>query len=82
MGETREAQSALRKLPGEAVEATQDLANAVRDEALELAETAGDKVTELRDTLAHAIRDKPYQALGFAIGLGCVIGLVVARRHR
>jgi ElaB/YqjD/DUF883 family membrane-anchored ribosome-binding protein len=82
MGETREAQSALRKLPGEAVEATQDLANAVRDEALELAETAGDKVTELRDTLARAIRDKPYQALGFAIGLGCVIGLVVARRHR
>jgi ElaB/YqjD/DUF883 family membrane-anchored ribosome-binding protein len=89
MGKTGEAQAALeqgadalRRLPGQAVEATQDLATTVRDEAVDLAEAAGDKVTDLRDTLADAIRDKPYQALGFAIGIGCLIGLVIARRHR
>lgn len=83
----REAQSAvqhgseaLKKAPAEALNAATELAMEVRDEALELVESAGEQVGDLSDKVADAIRKQPFQAVGVALGIGCVMGVIIARR--
>ena len=71
--------AALKKLPGEMIDAVEDAALGVRDEALEFVESAHEQVNDLGSTIAKAVRAKPYQSMCIALGVGCVMGLMIAQ---
>ena len=61
--------SEARKRLAAALEDSKELAGRVRDKAVEGAKAADE-----------AIREHPYQAIGIALGVGALIGLLVASR--
>ena len=58
-----------RKRLAAALESGKEIAGRVRDKAVEGAKAADE-----------AVREHPYQAIGIALGVGAVIGFLVARR--
>jgi ElaB/YqjD/DUF883 family membrane-anchored ribosome-binding protein len=58
-----------RKRLAASLESAKEIASRVRDKAVEGAKAADE-----------AVREHPYQAIGIALGVGALIGLVVARR--
>jgi ElaB/YqjD/DUF883 family membrane-anchored ribosome-binding protein len=72
---------ALNKLRDEAVNAATDLASEFRESAAGLAESARDQITELVPRATEAIRNRPWPVLGLALGIGCVLGMIVSRRR-
>jgi ElaB/YqjD/DUF883 family membrane-anchored ribosome-binding protein len=71
---------AIRQLPGEAIDAARKTALEVREGALDLVESASDRASDITATLAKAISTTPFQAVCIAAGIGCLIGIIVARR--
>ena len=59
-----------RKRLAAALERGREIAGNVRDKAV-----AGAKATD------EAVREHPYQAMGIALGVGALIGFLVARRR-
>ena len=59
-----------RKRLAAALERAKELAGTVRDKAV-----AGAKATD------EAVREHPYQAIGIALGVGVLLGYLVARRR-
>lgn len=87
--------ASLSKMPAEAIQSAKDLATDVRDGAAELMEAGADKVREgaanlkeavldetsnLEKVLTKAIRRDPIRSMFIAMGFGCAIGLMIARR--
>ncbi len=62
-----------RKRLAAALESGKEIYGRVRDKAVEGAKTADQAVRE-------AARDRPYQALGLALGIGALIGYLAGRR--
>ena len=58
-----------RKRLADALESGREIYGRVRDKAVEGAKAAD-----------HTVRENPYQAIGIAIGVGAIIGFLVARR--
>ena len=58
-----------RKRLAAALESGKEIAGRVRDKAVEGAKAADE-----------AVREHPYQAIGIALGVGALIGFLVARR--
>jgi len=58
-----------RKRLADALESGREIYGRVRDKAAEGAKAAD-----------HTVRENPYQAIGIAIGVGAIIGFLVARR--
>ncbi len=61
--------SEARKRLAAALERAKEIAGRVREKAVE-----GAKVTD------KAVREHPYQAIGIALGVGAIVGYLVARR--
>ena len=83
MGTLAEAARALMAatadVAGEEVgEARKRLAAAL-DSAKEIAGRVRDKAVEGANAADQAVRDKPYQAIGIAFGVGALMGLLVMR---
>lgn len=71
---------ALEHLSEEARQAVQAVARQVRDETLELVEAGRQQMAELSESAESAIRSNPARSVVVALGIGCVIGILLARR--
>ena len=61
--------SAARKRLAVALESAKEIAGNVRDKAI-----AGAKATD------EAVREHPYQAIAIGVGVGAILGYIIARR--
>ena len=52
----------------------------IMESAQEAVEYAEEKAVEAAKQTDHFIREKPYQAVGLAIGIGALLGFCLARR--
>ena len=78
--DARALMTATAGVDGEKVgEARKRLAAAL-DSAKEIAGRVRDKAVEGAKAADQAVRDKPYQAIGIALGVGAVVGYFVMRR--
>ena len=78
--DARALMTATADVAGEKVgEARKRLAAAL-DSAKEIAGRVRDKAVEGAKAADQAVRDKPYQAIGIALGVGAVVGYFVMRR--
>lgn len=83
----REAQNAatsgakaMEHLSEEALETVQAVARQVRDETMEMMEAGRQQMAEFSETAEDAIRSNPARSVVVALGIGCVIGILLARR--
>jgi ElaB/YqjD/DUF883 family membrane-anchored ribosome-binding protein len=58
-----------RKRVADALESAKEIAGRVRDQAADYASAADE-----------AVREKPYQAIGIALGVGALLGYLISRR--
>jgi ElaB/YqjD/DUF883 family membrane-anchored ribosome-binding protein len=70
----------LKELPAEALDVIKDIIQEVRDETLDLIESGRAQVSGLEKTAEGAIRKNPLQAVAIALGVGCLVGLLLRRR--
>ena len=78
--DARGLMTATAEVAGEKVrEARQRLADAL-DSAKEIAGRVRDKAVEGAKAADQAVRDKPYQAIGIAFGVGVLVGYLAMRR--
>ncbi len=78
--DARALMTATADVAGEKVgEARKRLAAAL-DSAKEIAGRVRDKAVEGAKAADQAVRDKPYQAIGIALGVGAVVGYFAMRR--
>jgi ElaB/YqjD/DUF883 family membrane-anchored ribosome-binding protein len=72
--------AATADVAGEKVgEARKRLAAAL-DRAREIAARVRDKAVEGAKATDEAVREHPYQAIGIALGVGALLGFLIARR--
>jgi ElaB/YqjD/DUF883 family membrane-anchored ribosome-binding protein len=71
---------ALNELPLEALDAVKELVKEVRDETLELVRSSREQVDELSGVAGRTIRGNPFRSVCIAMGIGCMIGIVLGRR--
>jgi ElaB/YqjD/DUF883 family membrane-anchored ribosome-binding protein len=78
--DARALMAATADVAGEKVgEARKRLAAAL-DSAKEIAGRVRDKAAEGAKAADEAVRDKPYQAIGIAFGVGALVGYLAMRR--
>jgi ElaB/YqjD/DUF883 family membrane-anchored ribosome-binding protein len=78
--DARALMAATADVAGEKVgEARKRLAAAL-DRAREIAARVRDKAVEGAKATDEAVREHPYQAIGIALGVGALIGFLIARR--
>ena len=78
--DARALMTATADVAGDKVgEARKRLAAAL-DSAKEIAGRVRDKAVEGAKAADQAVRDKPYQAIGIALGVGAVVGYLAMRR--
>ena len=78
--DARALMTATADVAGEKVaEARARLASAL-ESAKEIAGRVRDKAVEGAKAADQAMRDKPYQAIGIALGVGAVVGYLAMRR--
>jgi len=88
MGKSTKAESespkdgaeALSELSADAMHAVRALVKEVRDETLELVQSSRDQVGAIGNATESAITDHPYRSVCIALGIGCLIGIVISRR--
>ena len=80
IGMEQDGVHALSDLSAEAIDAIRDLMKEVRDETLDLVRLGREQVDELGGAASVAIRKMPIRSVCIAVGVGCLIGLVVSRR--
>lgn len=61
------------------MENLQDATEEVQNRLSEYWEAGRDKATECMRATDRAIRDNPYQAVGIALGLGVIVGMLLTR---
>jgi len=71
---------ALADLPSEALDVIKDIIQEVRDETLDLIESGRAQVSGLEKSAEGMIRQNPLQSVCIALGVGCVVGLLMRRR--
>jgi ElaB/YqjD/DUF883 family membrane-anchored ribosome-binding protein len=57
-----------------------DQAEELKARAMELAKSAGERLSEGNDFIKDYVTKQPARALGFALGLGVVLGWLIKRR--
>jgi ElaB/YqjD/DUF883 family membrane-anchored ribosome-binding protein len=78
--DARALMAATADVAGEKVgEARKRLAAAL-DSAKEIAGRVRDKAVESAKAADEAVREHPYQAVGIALGVGALLGFLIARR--
>jgi ElaB/YqjD/DUF883 family membrane-anchored ribosome-binding protein len=78
--DARALMAATADVAGEKVgEARKRLAAAL-DRAREIAARVRDKAVEGAKATDEAVREHPYQAIGIALGVGALLGFLIARR--
>ena len=78
--DARALMAATADVAGEKVgEARKRLAAAL-DRAREIAGRVRDKAVEGAKATDEAVREHPYQAIGIALGVGALLGFLIARR--
>jgi ElaB/YqjD/DUF883 family membrane-anchored ribosome-binding protein len=78
--DARALMAATADVAGEKVgEARKRLAAAL-DRAREIAGRVRDKAVEGAKAADEAVREHPYQAIGIALGIGALLGFLIARR--
>ena len=88
MGKSTKAESeslkdgaeALSELSADAMHAVRGLLKEVRDETLELVQSGRDQVEAIGDATESAITGHPYRSVCIALGIGCLIGIIISRR--
>ncbi len=70
----------LNELPVEALDAVKELVKEVRDETLELVRSSREQIDELSGVASRTIRGNPFRSVYIALGIGCIIGIVLGRR--
>jgi ElaB/YqjD/DUF883 family membrane-anchored ribosome-binding protein len=76
----KEGVAALSELSADALDAVRELVKEVRDETLELVQSGRDQVEAIGDSTETAITDHPYRSVCIALGIGCLIGILISRR--
>jgi ElaB/YqjD/DUF883 family membrane-anchored ribosome-binding protein len=71
---------ALQDLPSEALDVIKDIIQEVRDETIDLIQSGRAQVNGLERSAEGAIRKNPLQAVCIALGVGCMVGLLLRRR--
>ena len=80
---TRTLVSATAELPGKRIEEARKRLAAALEQGKEFCGKVRDKVVEGAKATDQAVHKHPYQAMGIALGVGALIGyLVAARRSR
>ncbi|HWT77613.1 MAG TPA: DUF883 domain-containing protein [Candidatus Methylomirabilis sp.] len=80
---TRTLVSATAELPGKRIEEARKRLAAALEQGKEICGKVRDKVVEGAKATDQAVHKHPYQAMGIALGVGALIGyLVAARRAR
>jgi ElaB/YqjD/DUF883 family membrane-anchored ribosome-binding protein len=79
LDEAEDGLHSLSDLSTEAVDAIRGLMKDVRDETLELVQSGRDQIDEFGGTVSKAVRKRPLQSVGIALGIGCLIGIVFRR---
>ena len=76
----KDAAATLNDLPAEAMDAVRQLVKEVRDETLDLVQAGREQAEAMGDAAGDAIADHPYRSICIALGVGCLIGMVISRR--
>jgi ElaB/YqjD/DUF883 family membrane-anchored ribosome-binding protein len=76
----RALMAATADVAGEKVEQARKRLTAALDSAKEIAGRVRDKAVEGAEAADEAVRENPYRAIGFAFGVGALIGYLLMRR--
>ncbi len=77
-----DAQRTFRDAAKHFERAVQDGVQQIRAQSLAYADTAGDQLEEAQRYVVEHVRERPLAATGVAIGIGVVIGLLLAAGRR
>ena len=78
--DARALMTATADVAGDKVGEARERLTAALDSAKEIAGRVRDKAVEGAKAADEAVREHPYQAIGVALGVGALIGYIVARR--
>lgn len=78
--DARTLMSATADVAGEKVAAARKRLNAALERAKEIAGTVRDKAVAGAQATDEAVHEHPYKAIGIALGVGIMIGCLLARR--
>ena len=78
--DARALMAATADVAGEKVSEARNRLAAALDSAKEIAGRVRDKAVEGAKAADEAVRENPYQAIGIALGVGVLLGYLVARR--
>jgi ElaB/YqjD/DUF883 family membrane-anchored ribosome-binding protein len=79
--DARGLMAATAEVAGEKVSEARKRLAAALDSAKEIAGRVRDKAVEGAQAADETVRECPYQAIGIALGMGALIGYLVARRR-
>jgi len=78
--DARALMAATADVAGEKVAEARKRLNSALERAKEIAANVRDKAVASAKATDEAVRENPYKAIGVALGVGALIGFVIARR--
>ena len=79
--DTKALMTATAGVAGDKVREARERLAAGMDSAKEIAGRVRDKAVDYAKATDQAVREHPYHALGIALGVGALLGLLVSRRN-
>ncbi|MDB6023138.1 MAG: hypothetical protein JWQ04_2995 [Pedosphaera sp.] len=72
----------MREKAEDTMENLQETGEEIQNRLATYWEAGREKATEYVRTTDRAVRENPYQAIGIALGLGLIVGLILTRGRR